>query len=219
MGFAMRVLRDTDTRYIDELLFDEKGRLRLVPASELRKIPHEHLMVWANKNARYGIPCVELIELLTEMIKGRDAIEIGAGFGDFGRHLGIRMTDSAAQTRPDARDWYRLIGQPIIDPPEDVERIDANSAVVKHKPRVVFASWVTQLWMPGDDGPPQIGSSVHGVDEGDIIDRTDMYILLGNESVHYDKRILRRPHRQIQTDFLFSRGFDRDGNFLYVWGE
>lgn len=205
-----------DVGYLDELLFDEEGRLRLVPAAELKKVPREHLIYWANKNARYGIPSVELVGLIKEIIGDRKALEIGAGFGDFGRHLGIRMTDSASQTSPEMRAYYASLGQPIIDPPPDVERIDGNAAVRKYKPKVVFASWVTQKFRPGDERK-KIGSSKYGVDELALVDSVDSYIYLGNEYTHRDKRILKRPHATLKPDFLFSRAFLPEQDVIWIW--
>jgi hypothetical protein len=40
---------------------------------------------------------VELVAWLHDRIAGRKAIEIGAGMGDLGYHLGIPQTDSYAQ--------------------------------------------------------------------------------------------------------------------------
>ena len=207
---------DEDVSYLDELLL-EGVRLRLLPASELREIPPGHLVIWANKNARYGIPSAELVELVRELIGGRDAIEIGAGYGDLGHHLGIRMTDSAIQTTPEMRVYYATIGARIIDPPADIERIDGNAAVEKYKPKVVVGSWVTQLYADGDT-PKRIGSSVYGVNEGRIVDAVECYIHVGNRGSHGQKRILARPHREIVAPFLFSRSMDPSANIVHVWG-
>jgi hypothetical protein len=77
---------------------------------------------------------------------------------------------------------------------------------------------VTQLYQPGDEGPPKVGSSIYGVDEFDVLEHCKMYICIGNRDVHGDKRILQRPHVELQGEpGLVSRGFDQSKNLIYVW--
>jgi hypothetical protein len=136
---------------LDAMLLGTDGRMRLRHAAELVRIPTQSLALWCHVRARYGVPSVELVTVLRAIIGDQPALEIGAGMGDLGFHLGIRMTDSALQvTRPEVRLYYGLLGQPTIDPPSDVERIDANEAVKKYRPKVVIASWVTQLGTAAD---------------------------------------------------------------------
>ncbi|HEY3283412.1 MAG TPA: hypothetical protein VGN26_14180 [Armatimonadota bacterium] len=55
----------------------------------------------------YQFPTRELVLWLQELIRGRRAIEIGAGNGWLGWHLGIPMTDSYQQSEhPDTMLYY-----------------------------------------------------------------------------------------------------------------
>lgn len=216
----VRTLPNVDIDYLDAVLLDGAGRMRLLGVASLREYPHDHLLVWAQKRGRYGFPTRELIARLKTLIGSKRVIEIGAGMGDLGFHLGITMTDSYIQTSPEMQLLYHTMGAKPIEPPPDVERLDAAAAVRKYKPEVVLASWVTQLYQPGDEGPPKkIGSSIYGVDEIDILAHCAIYIHVGNTEVHGDKRLLQRPHVELQGEpGLVSRGFDQSKNLIYVWG-
>lgn len=206
-----------DTTPLDEELLDVNGRMRLLPAEHFKKWPHATLQLWCMRRARYGVPTTELVEFLREHI-GSDALEIGAGNGDLGRHLGIRMTDSAFQTLPDTRLFYELTGQPIIDPPADVERIEGLAAVKKYKPKVVVASWTTQLFKEGDQhAANRIGSSIGGVDELELLRLVDCYFHIGNAGVHRQKRALALKHREVKAPWLVSRSPVPEDNVIYIW--
>lgn len=204
---------------IDALLLDADGFVEPLPAKELACIPPLHLTQWCQTRGRYNVPSVELVAWLMEQIAGRRAIEIGAGMGDLGRQLGIPMTDSYVQVRdPQIRQQIENLGMPILSPPEGVvECLNARKAVLKYKPKVVIAAWVTQRYLQGDEGPPKVNSFVYGVNEIELLSSVDTYIHIGNLSVHGDKRILRRPHREYFLPFLFSRGFHPDENVVHVW--
>jgi hypothetical protein len=206
----IEILPQTDVRYLDDLLFDE-GLVRPVYAEQLRTVPHNHLRIWCSKNAVYQIPTWELLSWLEKEIAGRTAIEICAGNSCLGRHLGIRMFDNAMQTWPGIRDRYLMLRQTPIDPPPDVERMDANEAVSKYKPEVVIGAWVTQRWVEGtEDG------SIFGPNEHAILDTGCAYIHIGNLAVHKSKRILIRPHRELHLPWLFGRGTDPLLNRVWV---
>lgn len=211
-------LPKVDIGPLDALLLDDQGHGRAPRAVDLLAFPPERIQVWAHLRARYGIPTAELLVCLRTILGARRAIEIGAGMGDLGRLLGIPRTDSYSQTSPELRALYAGMGQPVIEPPSDVERLDALAAIAKHKPEVVVASWVTQLYLPGDEKPPKIGSSVLGVDELTLLREVTTYVFVGNREVHGDKRALRKPHAEYQGDVLVSRAFTPRENVLYVWG-
>ena len=205
-----------DVRYLDDVLLEGR-RMRLLPAAAYREYPHDHLLAWLQARGRYGVPTVELVEFLRGLIGDRKAIEIGSGMGDLGWHLGIPMTDSHVQMRPEYMALYSTMDcQPIV-PPAYVERADAFAAIKRYKPDVVVALWVTQLYRPGDEKPPKVGSCVDGVDEMKLIKRT-AYIFVGNKKVHGDKRILQKPHREYQPEGLVSRGHDQSLNVVWTWG-
>jgi hypothetical protein len=202
-----------ELKKLDRLLLGDDGCMKLLPSAELHRVPHEALFAWCVFRARYQIPSTELVEFLRELIDGRSVIEIAAGNGDLGHHLGIRMTDSALQTRPEIRAHFAALGQKPTDPPPGVERIDANAAVRKYTPKVVVGAWVTQLVREGDPT-----GSPYGVDELAILRSVDCYIHIGNDAVHGAKRALRQPHRIFRPGCMFSRGFDPRLNAIYVWG-
>lgn len=181
-------------------------------AAELRAIPPDDLQAWCHSHARYGLVTQELVHWLRHMIAGRNAIEIAAGMGDLGFAVGIPMTDSAVQTTPVVRLYYSLHGVLTIDPPKDVERLEASEAVAKYKPEVVVASWATQLYKEGD-----VDGSVFGVDEERLITEVDTYIHIGNLRVHREKRILATTHDVYEFPWLCSSALYPQLNRIWVW--
>lgn len=197
----------------DKLLLDENGRMKLLPAAVLRTLPPDLLRVWCVLRARYGLPTLELMLWLQTRINGRSALEIGAGMGDLGRLLCIRMTDSHQQvTDPDTIAYCQLTKQPPTRPPADVEKIDAQTAVLKYRPAVVLGSWITQRWLPGNKEGNQ-----HGPREEHIIANSSEYIMIGNEHIHGRKRIMCLPHETFKFDWLVSRAKDQSANVIYCW--
>lgn len=202
---------------LDQVLLDAEGRMRSVPAAELAAFPLENLRYWAKRRGRYGLPTTELVAWLREQIAGRSAIEVGAGNGDLGRLVGIPMTDSHVQARPDMIELYRRIDETSIHPPGDVQKLSGLTAVKRKRPKVVVASWVTQLWKKGDT-EDAIGSFVYGLDEQAMLKLIDTYIFIGSRRAHADKRILKLPHATYRFPWLYSRAFEREDNVIYVWG-
>lgn len=220
-----RILAPIDPAPIDAELLevtDAGARMRALPAAELRALPADALAAWCGMRARYGLVTAELVGFLRDLIGWRDgvdadhAIEIGAGMGDLGYRVGIHMTDSAMQTRPEIRDYYRSLGQPIIDPPPDVERLDALAAIQKYRPKIVIGSWCTQLYRDGDT-PKRIGSSMYGVDEEWIIRNVDVYVHVGNDGPHAGKRIYAARHETVRPPWLVSRAADQALNCVRIW--
>lgn len=197
-------------------LLDPQGLLRPLPAAAFDAIPWNDLRLWCHFNARYGLPTTELVAWLREVIAGRPAIEIGAGAGDLAHHLGIPGTDSHLQDWPEIARYYQALQQPTIRYGRDVEKLDAEAAIRKHRPRVVLASWVTE-WIDPALPPPPNGGNMHGIKEDAIVAAGLCYILVGNEAVHGRKRIMALPHKTHALPFLRSRGHDRAGNRVYVW--
>lgn len=186
-------------------------RAALVPSSYLQSLPWIDLVMWCHRTARYGLVTNELVEWLQAQVGSRKAIEIGAGQGDLGYHLGVHMTDSAVQLRPDQRLIYATLRQQPTNPPPDVERIDAATAVAKHKPDVVIGSWITQRSLNGDEG------FIFGVDEVALISSVETYIRVGNVNVHGRARALALPHREYAFPWLWSRAMDPRLNRIWVW--
>jgi len=221
MTWGVRILPRVDLGHCDAELLDERGRMRLLSFEAIQRLPPDALATWCLARARYNVVTSELVAFVRGLITKAgfelaDCLEVGAGMGDLGRHLGIRMTDSAMQTRPDIRLYYQTLGQPIVDPPADVERIDGIGALEKHKPRVVVAAWVTQLYREGDT-EARIGSSVEGVDEERLVRDVELYVHIGNDGPHGTKRILAREHTCVRAPWIVSRGLDQSKNCIRIW--
>jgi hypothetical protein len=202
---------------LNRRLFDENRRMRALPAAELAKIPNDHLVAWAAEQSRYGLPSAELVDWLRTQIAGRSAIEIGAGTGDLGRLVGIPMTDSYVQARPKMKFLFDSFGERAIHPPSDVLKLAGLTAVQRMRPKVVVASWVTQLYRPGDT-KQRIGSFAYGVDELALLKLVETYICIGNEITHRHKRILQKPHSTYHFPWLFSRASEPEFKVIWVWG-
>jgi hypothetical protein len=210
-----RELPRIDVEAMDRALLDDNKRVRLMPAAELLSYGIDALQAWMVQRARYQLPTTELIEWLRARIGGRSAIEIGAGMGDLGYHLGLHMTDSYAQTAfaPEYALMMAASGQAPTNPPADVEKIDAEAAVEKYKPEVVLASWVTQKHHAGD-----AEGFEHGPEEIRIVRQVKSYIVVGNKGPHSSKRIRRLKHKEYSFPWLVSRGIEQAWNTIYVWG-
>lgn len=204
-----QVLATEDTSDLDALLLDDQGRHKVVPASTYAGIPRDKLRLWCHQHAIYGLPTPELIDMIRAIINGRSAIEIGSGAGCLGRTLGIPLTDNLCQTWPDVAAYYTITGQPVIRYPQDVEPLNAQDAIRKYRPKVVVASWVTQI----TDGTRP--GSMYGVDEDALLAEVETYIVFGSIKNHGHKGICRIPHRVIQEPWMWSRAQD---TALFVWG-
>lgn len=203
----MRLFDNKDVSYIDDILYDASGRLRIVPSATVRTLPADDLRLWLHFNGVYGLPTTELVDFLHGYIDGRGAIEIGAGNGALGRALGIPSTDSYLQTRPDIALYYRTVKQPTISYGADVIEMDAATAVEYFKPDVVIASWVTQLahgTMPG---------CAWGIDEKEMLLHIEEYILFGSLRNHGSKEIW-PPDKIREEDWMCSRAPD---SALFFW--
>ncbi len=202
-----------EVKYLDHLLLDAAtGRIKLLSASVYSGIDPLHLAVWGGMQARYVFPTTELIDWLRTFIRDRKAIEIGAGNGDLGYHLGIPMVDNYCQQIPEIRLYYELMRQSPTNPRSDVERIDAVTAIKKYRPGVVVGAYITQKYNGG------AGGNMYGPEEEDILGESRCYVHIGNEKTHGDKRIRRHPHQALQFDWLVTRSMRPDSNVIYVWG-
>lgn len=198
---------------ISKQLLLENGKVKLLPYQEWLSYTWEDFRFFCHQHARYGIPTRELVELIKNIIGARSAIEIGAGAGDLGYHLGIPMTDSRIQEEGIVRAMYEKMGQPIIKYGIDVEKLESLEAVKKYKPQVVLASWVT-TFSPRET---TFGSSPYGVKEKDILDLVETYILVGNLNFCGDKPIMKLPHSIIEAPHIISRSINKEGNRVWVW--
>lgn len=200
---------------ISSSLLLPNGRLKLLSEKEYDKFASNDLRYFCHTHARYGLPTVELIEYIKNIIAGRSAIEIGSGHGDLGYHLGIPMTDSKEQYDPSIHAYYEAVGQPIIQYPDAVEKLEALEAVNKYKPKVIVASWVT-TYSPFET---TFASSPSGVKEDKLLSQVETYILVGNEDNHRDKPIMKLSHTTEKGSFIRSRAKFPENDRIYVWGK
>lgn len=196
----------------------DNGRMRSLPAADLRLVPHMALQQWAQLRGRYQFPTVELIEWLRARIAGRKCVEIGAGYGDIGRNVGgVTLTDSYFQTAQEMRHHYgKVLGQHAISPPPDVMRREGAAAIWRYQPAVCLACWVTQKFEAGDEAA-QTGSCVGGVDFHKLLSKVGELVFVGNAKVHRDMRLLAEPHEEYAFPWIVSRATDQSLNRIWVW--
>lgn len=218
---SISVLPDKNTFYLDEVLMNEDKTLRVLPSKALSKIPNLDLRLWCHINGVYGVPSLELMDILESHIKDADkTIEVGGGNGVFGRYLGLVSTDSFIQNKPEIKAYYALVAQPIVNYGKDVLQYEASEAILHHKPSHVLGSWVTQYVAPDD--PNAIGGmgSEYGLKELEFVPLLQKYIVYGNEYVHGKKYILSDPRFKVTKIFdeknFFSRASVPEANCLYI---
>jgi hypothetical protein len=223
MTSPVATLKNRDVSYIDALLLDTLGRLKVVPSTTFQGIPHDDIRVWCHKHAIYGLVTTELVDWLKDRIGQRSAIEIGSGNGCLGRALDIPHTDSYIQADPAIQALYAMQGQPTVTYGKSVEKLEAIDAVRKYRPQVVVGMWVTQYVAP-EDPLPVGGGSIYGIKEREILRSPGLeeYIVVGSHSVHGTKDILLNPPtgwscKLFKPPGLRSRAADPMGNTIYVF--
>jgi hypothetical protein len=203
---------------LDAHFLDANGRLKLLPAADYRKMPLQGLRIWANMRSHYGFPTMELVNWLKERIGGRRAIEIGAGNGNLGIHLGIPMTDSYQQVDdPETVAYFAMNGITPTRPPSDVEKEDGENAVRRRKPQVVVACYVTEKFMPRSHTDITAKGNSRGIRYDYIIERCETFILIGNEMTHGKNRALSLPHEKFHFPWLVTRSEKQEMNRIWVW--
>jgi hypothetical protein len=91
------------------------------------------LMPLVNPKGIYAFYSKELVAALAGIIADRPALEIAAGDGCLSRFL---RAAGVTITATDDHSWARSINYP-----DDVERLDADSALARYRPRVVLCSY------------------------------------------------------------------------------
>ena len=216
-------LRDVDPIRVMELADmlrggDKNGLFAPIPWSEIKDDTPDTLNVVMQANGLYTFPTQELIDFLRQEIdddpayEPHTAIEICAGTGWIGRTLGIPITDSHMQERPDIRAAYIDQGSMPIIYPTDVEKLDALTAVRKYNPEYVIASYCTHLY---GTGSLKSGNSF-GVDTRWIVQHCHRFYHIGNDDIHSRDPIMQRPHKRLQFDWLVTRGNSAHAR-IYVW--
>ena len=207
-------INPAEVRDISETLLDEQQRLRVVAAETLASTTREERLLFGVRHGIYSFPTQELVGFLKERIAGRGAIEIGAGHGVLAAALNIPATDNRQQEEPAMRAYYKSIRQPTVPYGENVEKLDALTALRRYRPRVVVACWVTHVMDPKNPGA---GRSATGVDEAQLIAECDEYIFIGNEHVHHQKPIWSLPHEKLKPAWLYSRAANGTKDFVAMW--
>lgn len=205
-------IQNHDVTHLDSMLLDSNGFCRVLPAIDLNAIDRDSFRLWCGQRDIYLYPTLELVTWLTEFINGRTAIEVGAGNGHLGHALGIPMTDSGMQTRPEIIAQYQAIGQVCTSPPDCVEIMDAEEAVMKHKPQVVVASWLTHRWSTG-----MSTGNMFGPDETVIIANTESYVHIGNDTIHWEKPCWSIAHTKEYHSWIVSRASAKDKDHIAIW--
>lgn len=207
--------------YIDDILLDEQGDVKMVPSAELKGIPYDHLKTWCHIKGVYGLATTELVSFISQIIGVATSIEIGGGNGVFGRALNIRSTDSMIQLRdPEVRAYYALLRQPMVQYGKNIEELEASAAIDKYKPDIIFGSWITQYVSPLETKLPAGGGSIYGFRETEAIKKVNKYILFGTEETHGNKLLFQLPGIKItkhkNSEHFWSRASRHDGNVLWV---
>ena len=207
------ILEVSDISELESILLKD-GKVQNLPYDVLNRFPQEKISLFCHKHAIYQLPTQELINFVKGQIDGKSALEIGSGNGCMGRALGIRMADNKMQELPEVQLYYQAMRQPTITYGEDVEHLDAISAIKKYRPEVVVASWVTHKFKEG----MEYGNAM-GIEEEEIFENgVEKYIHIGNEKTHMYKPILKLfPVRKFKHKTIISRSMSRDQNIIYVF--
>ena len=211
-SLGISILEQKDISYLDSILLGRDGLPKVVSYNDIKNVPNTDISLWCVNNAVYQIATFELIEFLRNEIGNHSAIEICSGYGHVGRSLGIPITDSYMQTRPEIEVHYASLNQKTIHPPEDVLKMEATVAVDHFNPDIVIGCFATHKWQPGDKN-----GSDFGVNEEYILEKVKKFIHIGNEKTHESKRILKIPHKSIKFPWLVSRAIDQSKNVIWIW--
>lgn len=207
-------LNPEKTRDITPDALDEHGRLRVLPAAYWATTTPDERALFGHRHGLYSFPTVELVEYLRALTGGRSAIEIGAGHGVLAEALDIPATDNRMQEKEPYRTTYALTGQPTVPYGPNVADCHASRAVRQHKPDVVIGCWVTHKYNPARH---EAGGNEIGIDEEDILRNCDTYVVVGNEYVHWGKKIWERPHQIEYPPFVYSRSRNGTREFIATW--
>lgn len=212
MGQAYQIIpNNTDISDIEFQTRVESGFILPIPSKDVEAFGYVKIRAFLHKYGLYTMPTVELIDYFTNIIKGRNAIEIGAGLGVIGRSLGIPTTDSKLLARPEIKAYYESIKQPTIQYPNDIEELDALAAVAKYKPNVVIGSFIMHLW----DEKTHTGSD-YGVDTLKLIQTVDEYYMIGSLDTHCNDPALKYLENTEQPDFLYTRAA-KERSVIFHW--
>jgi len=206
------VLENTDISNLENQVF-ENGLLKVMPSSFYHSLDQNQVKILMWKHGIYVIPTQELIDWLKQNIHGK-SIEIGAGIGTISRALEIPITDSRMQELPEVKMYYALGGQPVIQYPNDVEKLDFKQAIFKYQPQTVIGCFITHKYDPQTNT-----GNAYGIEEEFILKNVSRYINVGNLYTHKDKPILKRNPVAHSFDWLITRSNDQSLNRIWVYDQ
>lgn len=192
--------------------------IRPLPYAEIASDTPDTLNMVMQALGLYTFPTQELVDWLHSEIdddpemEPHTAIEICCGTGWLGRSLGIPITDSRLQERPDIRQSYIVQMAVPISYPGDVEQLDALSAIRKYEPEYVIASYCTHLYGTGS----LKSGNAFGVDTRWVRSHCRRFYHIGNDDIHFRDPIMKMPHRRLQFPWLVTRGNSAHAR-VYVW--
>lgn len=198
---------------VREAVLNNDGTIKVLPAKDWLSFPWDEVRLFMHEYPIYVLPTRELIDSLRDLTAPyKKVLEIGAGTGNVGRNLGVRMTDSHLQADPRIKAYYEAAGQPTIRYPKDVVRCEAVYAVRLLRPDCVFGCYVTHWSLSGP------GSS-WGVKFDRILKMVKRLILVGNDETHGANPIMQDLHKEISIPGLITRAGTGPGQKIYVWGD
>lgn len=189
------------------------GVLQILPVEFWAPFTQEEIGLFCLRNGLYCLPTLELVNWLREHIAGRKAIEIGAGNGVLAKAVGIKATDSYMQAIPRVAALYTAAGQALVNYGDNVERLDAESAILRYSPEVVVGAWITHRYNPAENWRE---GNAYGPEENYIIERAE-YVNIGHTKVHAAKPVMGRIHSLFLPDWLRSRALSEGHNYIAVW--
>ena len=235
------------TTYIDPSLVDHDraqllvnelmgmdGRIYPIPYSHIKNDTLDTLNVIMQALGLYTFPTIELCEWLSSQIddnpelEPHSAVEICAGTGWIGRHLGIPITDVKNMENPIVQGlMFNSLSIPTIYS-EDVETLEASDAVKKYNPDIVIGSYVTSKQLVNKiDKKKAMTVSMRmpyggvisqnlmdiakkeiqvGVDVQGICRKVYKVILICNMRTHRNESYIKLPHQTYSFPWLITRG-------------
>ena len=238
-GLAATIIESELVNYdrakeISKFLLGPGGRIYPIPYSYIRNDTLDTLNLVMQGMGLYTFPTLELCEWLESQIDDNPeynphpAIEICAGTGWIGRHLGIPMSDIKNMENQTVQGiMMQSFSVPTIYG-DDVETLEASEAVRKYQPDIVIGSYVTskQLVDKIDRKKSKtIGVKLPyggvlkqnlmdlarkeiqvGVDVKGIFSRVYKVILICNMRTHKNESYIALPHKSYSFPWLVTRG-------------
>lgn len=210
------------------------GYIYPIPYSHIKDDTLDTLNLVMQAMGLYTFPTIELCEWLNKQIddnpcyEPHPAIEICAGTGWIGRHLGIPATDIKNMESPIVQDiMLKSFSIPTIYA-DDVETMEASEAVSIYKPEIVIGSYVTSKQLVDKIDRKKAmtvefklpyGGVIEqnlmdlarkevqvGVDVKSVCRKVYKLILICNMRTHRNESYIKLPHQTLSFPWLITRG-------------